>query len=173
MAKDDKTKAKAGAEAEVPAAGKKKKTLLLIVLALVLLGGGAGGFFFWKSRQAAPASAQAPAAKPALTPLQFYTLDPPFVSNFEGMQAYRFLQIHVRLATRSQETLDLMAASDPILRNDLLLLFSAQNAEALSTKEGKDKLRSDALQLVRNVVKTAGGDPKTVESVLFTSFVMQ
>ena len=168
MAKDDKTKAKAGAEAP-PASGKKK--LLLIVLVLVLLGGGAGGYFFWQSRQAPPA-AQPVEKKPA-TPLQFYTLDPPFVSNFEGMQAYRFLQIHVRLATRSADTLQLLAANDPILRNDLLLLFSAQNAATLATKEGKDKLRSDALKLVREVVKSTGGDPQTVESVLFTSFVMQ
>lgn len=166
---NDKTKAKGANDAPPPTG--KKKTLIWALLALLLLGAGTGGFFFWQSRKAPPAAHTV--TKPVATPLQFYTLDPPFVSNFEGMQAYRFLQIHVRLATRSAETLELMAASDPILRNDLLLLFSAQNAETLSSKEGKDKLRSDALQLVRNVVKSAGGDPKTVESVLFTSFVMQ
>lgn len=169
MAKDDKSKAKGGDDT-APAPG-KKKTLLWIIVGLLLAGGGAGGYFYWQSQQAPPAAGAV--AKPATTPLQFYTLDPPFVSNFDGMQAYRFLQIHVRLATRSSATLQLLAASDPILRNDLLLLFSTQNSGVLSTKEGKDKLRSDALQLVRDVVKSAGGDPQTVESVLFTSFVMQ
>ena len=169
MAKDDKAKAKGDSDAP-PAAG-KKKTLLWVILAVVLVGGAAGGYFFWQSRQAPPAAEAV--AKPVTTPLQFYTLDPPFVSNFEGLQAYRFLQIHVRLATRSSATLELLTANDPILRNDLLLLFSAQNATGLSTKEGKDKLRADSLELVRKAVKSVGGDPKTVESVLFTSFVMQ
>lgn len=171
MAKEDKSKSKA----ETPAAegqGGKKKLLLAVAGAVVVLGAAGGGYYFWSSKKAAaPAATKVEA--PVATKLLFYTLDPPFVANFEGVQSYRFLQVHVRVATRSQEVVDLLAANDPILRNDLLMLFSAQNAELLSTRAGKDKLRADSLDLVRKVVKTVGGDPKSVESVLFTSFVMQ
>jgi flagellar FliL protein len=66
-----------------------------------------------------------------------------------------------------------MESIDPVIRNDLLMLFSAQNAEALATREGKEKLRADSLELVRKAVKNAGGNPGLVENVLFTSFVMQ
>lgn len=168
MAKDEKPKK--GAE-EAPPPKSRKKALLMAGLAIVLIGGGAGGYFFWVGQKAKPAVSKP--APQAAAPLQFFSLEPPFVANFEGIQGFRFLQVQVRIATRHLPTLELLTANEPILRNDLLMLFSGQNAEALSTAAGKEKLRSDALALVRQVVKTAGGDPKTVDSVLFTSFVMQ
>jgi flagellar FliL protein len=105
--------------------------------------------------------------------LQFYAPEPAFVTNFEGAQAFRFLQIQVRVGVRSPELVAKLAEHDPVIRNDLLMLFSQQNAEFLGTVEGKEKLRKDALEIVRKNVASIGGDPKKVENVLFTSFVMQ
>jgi flagellar FliL protein len=174
VAKDEKAKTK-GAEAEPEApAGGKKKIVVIAAAAVLLVGGGVGGYFFWTSKKHAEAEAKpATSAQAPQTKLLFYTIDPPFVANFEGMQSFRFLQVHVRVSTRAQDVVDLMASIDPVIRNDLLMLFSAQNAEALGTREGKEKLRQDALELVRKAVKNSGGDPKLVENVLFTSFVMQ
>jgi flagellar FliL protein len=157
-------------EGEAPAKS-KKKLILIIALAVVLVGGGAGGFFFWKSRQGEHAK-EAPKAKP-LAPLLFAALDPPFVVNFQGAQAQRFLQIEVKIASRELETIELLKANDPVLRNDLLMMFGAQDATALANREGKEKLRTDALTQVRRIVKEAGGKPESVDTVLFTSFVMQ
>jgi flagellar FliL protein len=156
---------------EKPAGKGKGKLLLIIGLALVLVGGGVGGFLFWKSRSAA--SAKAPEKPHPPAPLQFLALDPPFVVNFQGAQTVRFLQIDVRLASREIETVELMKANDPVIRNDLLLLFGSQDAAQLATREGKEKLRADALVQVRRIVKAAGGKPESVESVFFVSFVMQ
>lgn len=174
MAKEEKAKPKTEkieeTEGAEPGSGKKK--LLLIAAAIVvLIGAGVGGYVFFGKSTHSTETAQKPADPQ--TKLLFYTLDPPFVANFEGLQNYRFLQIHVRVSTRSQEIVDLLSANDPIIRNDLLMLFSAQNADVLATREGKEKLRTDALELVRKALKTAGGDPKAVDNVLFTSFVMQ
>lgn len=174
MAKDDKTKTKAAEAApEAPATG-KKKWILIGVAVLVVLAAAGGGYFYWSSSRP-PAKAGAAAAPPPgpSTKLLFHTLEPSFVANFEGLQNFRFLQLQVQVSTRSQETVDLMESIDPVIRNDLLMLFSAQNAEALATREGKEKLRVDSLELVRKAVKNAGGNPGLVENVLFTSFVMQ
>lgn len=160
--------AKGAAEPEAAGSG-KKKLILMIVAVLVLGGGGAGGYFFWKSKQVAT---KKPAAAAKL-PLQFYSLDPPFVANFEGAQAFRFLQITVRIATRAPETMQAIKENEPIFRNDLMLLFSQQSAEALATKEGKEKLRADALKQAKASLQYAGGKPETIETVLFTSLVMQ
>ena len=165
----------AAAAPEAPAEGEgakkgKGKLILLIVLGLVLVGGGVGGFLFWKSRQAEHAKV---APKPPPPPLQFFALDPPFVVNFQGAQSVRFLQIEVRIASRELETIELLKANDPIVRNDLLLLFGAQDSAQLATREGKEKLRNDALAQVRRIVKEVGGKPESVDTVLFTSFVMQ
>ncbi len=170
MAKEPEKSGAKGAKAADPAAGGSgKKKLILILLAVVVLGGGAGGYFYWQSQQVAT-------KKPAVAvkaPLLFFSLDPPFVANFEGNQSFRFLQVTVRIATRSPESIQLLKDNEPIFRNDFMLLFSQQSADALATKEGKEKLRADALKQARASMKYAGGKPETIETVLFTSLVMQ
>ncbi len=158
------------AEGGAPKKG-KRKLVLIIVVGLVVVGAGAGGFLFWKSRQGDHANSE-PEHKPVL-PLQFVALDPPFVVNFSGQQTVRFLQIEARLSSRELETVELMKANEPVIRNDLLLLFGAQDAAQLATREGKEKLRAECVALVRKIVKAEGGKPESVDNVFFTSFVMQ
>ncbi len=150
----------------------KGKLLLLIGIGVLVLGGGVGGFFYWKSSQAHSANA-AQKEKPVKLPLEFLTLEPAFVVNFEASQTVRFLQIEVRLASRDPATIELLKHNDPVIRNDLLLLFGNQNYEEVSTRGGKDKLRQQTLAAVRRVIKTEGGEAEKVEGVYFTSFVMQ
>lgn len=157
------------AEGGAPKKG-KGKLILIIALSLLVGGGGVGGFLFWKSRQGEHKKADE--QKPVL-PLQFVALDPPFVVNFQGQQTVRFLQIEVRLSSRELETVELMKANEPVIRNDLLMLFGAQDAAELATREGKEKLRAESLALVRKIVKAEQGKPDTVDNVFFTSFVMQ
>jgi flagellar FliL protein len=157
--------------ADGTAAPKSRKKLLLIVGAVLLLVGlGIGGWFFWQGRQSEAAKTAAP---PPPTPLIYLALDPPFVANFEDGQAARFLQVDVRVSSRDAETIALISDNAPLLRNDLLMLYGAQDASVLGTRQGKDRLRAESLATVRRIVKTLGGKPETVEAVLFASFVMQ
>ena len=158
------------ADGEAPKKG-KGKLIIIIVAALVLVGGGVGGFLFWKSRQGEHAK-HVEEPKPLL-PLQFVPLDPPFVVNFSGQQTVRFLQVEVRLSSRELETVELMKSNEPVIRNDLLLLFGQPDAAQLATREGKEKLRAESLELVRKIVKAENGKPESVDNVYFTSFVMQ
>jgi flagellar FliL protein len=148
----------------------RKKLLWSILGLVVLVSGVAGGWYFWQGSQAAAAPKE---KTPARAPLIYLALEPPFVANFEEGQPARFLQIDVRVASRSVETIELIRANEPLLRNDLLLLYGAQDAGALGRREGKEKLRAESLETIRRIVKDLQGDPKSVESVLFASFVMQ
>lgn len=159
------------ADGEAPKKGGKGKLIIIAVAAVVLIGGGVGGFLFWKSRQGGEHAAKEE-PKPLL-PLQFVPLDPPFVVNFSGQQTVRFLQVEVRLSSREPGVIELMKANEPVIRNDLLLLFGQQDAAELATREGKEKLRTAALEQVRRIVKAEGGKPESVDNVYFTSFVMQ
>jgi flagellar FliL protein len=85
----------------------------------------------------------------------------------------RFLQVEVRLAAKDAETAELLKQNDPIVRNDLLMLFGNQDLAQLNLRNGKEHLRALALQAVRNVVRNVGGEPEKVDNVYFTSFVMQ
>ena len=155
--------------AEAPK-GKSKTLLIVLVLATLLLGGGGVGAYF----AFAPHDKKAEATKkePAL-PALYMALDPPFVVNFEAEQQVRFLQITVQLMSRDPATIEQLKANDPMVRNDLLLLFAGQKYAVISTREGKEALRQQTLAAVRKIVTTAGGKPEKVEAVYFTSFVMQ
>jgi flagellar FliL protein len=60
-----------------------------------------------------------------------------------------------------------------MIRNDLLMLFSSQSYETISSREGKEAMRSQALKTVADIVTKEGGDASKVEQMYFTSFVMQ
>ncbi|MCS6946767.1 MAG: flagellar basal body-associated FliL family protein [Steroidobacteraceae bacterium] len=149
----------------------KGKWLLIAGIALLVIAGGAAGWWYWQSQHAKAAAAQEPPV--VKEPLQFLPLDPPFVVNFQDEQAVRFLQIEVRIASRDTKLIELLQRNEPVLRNDLLLLFGAQQARALATTEGKERLRAATLDQVRRIVQREGGAAEKVEGVYFTSFVMQ
>ncbi len=162
------------AAADADAAPNKGKMWLIIGIAafLVLAGGGAAAFFLMGHDDGNGRKEEARANVPLAPPL-YVALDPPFVVNFEGEQLVRFLQVTVQLMTRDPATVELLKANDPVVRNDLLLLFANQKYDVVAARAGKEKLRSDALTTVRHVVQGAGGKPQNVEQVYFTSFVMQ
>ena len=159
--------------AEADAAPKKSKKWLIIGLAafVVLAGGGAAAVMLMGQGNA-HGKKEAKAKEPLAPPL-YVGLDPPFVVNFEGEQLVRFLQVTVQVMTRDPATVELLKANDPVVRNDLLLLFGNQKYEVVAARAGKEKLRSDALTAIRHVVESGGGKPDHIEQVYFTSFVMQ
>ena len=165
--------------AEKPPKGKSRGKLFLIIVigaAVLLLGAGLGAAWWLSAAKHAPApvaAATAVKSEPPAGPPLFLGLDPPFVVNFDAEQAVRFLQIAVQVESRDPATIELLKSNDPVLRNDLLLLFSNQKYAQLSSREGKEALRSQALEAVRKVVAAAGGHAERLEAVYFTSFVMQ
>jgi flagellar FliL protein len=152
------------------AQGKSKRMLLIIIAGAVLVLSAAGGWFMLaRHKSHEPPQAEAAPHGPPV----YIALDPPFVVNFEAQQLVRFLQVTVQLMSRDPQTVELLHANDPAVRNDLLLLFGNQRYEVIATREGKETLRKQALEVARHVVQQAGGKPDRVEAVYFTSFVMQ
>jgi flagellar protein FliL len=117
---------------------------------------------------AAPGKEGAPGeAKTAV----YYAIDPPLVVNFEDGSVVRFLQITMELMAHDQKTLESVQRNLPVIRNNLLLLMSNRNYQSLMSREGKEKLRGEALEEVRAVQKKQGGGD--IDDLLFTSFVVQ
>jgi flagellar protein FliL len=77
----------------------------------------------------------------------------------------------MEIMAKDQKALDSVQKNVPMIRNNLLLLMSNRNYQALMSREGKEKLRDEALAEVRAVQKKAGG--ADVDDLLFTSFVVQ
>jgi flagellar protein FliL len=165
--------AQAPAGAQASAAGRRRVPWLIIIVGVALLVAGLGAALVLTHAFGRSAASQAAADhRPAGPPL-YLALDPPFVVNFQADQIVRFLQISVEVMSRDPKTLELLKDNDPVVRNDLLILFANQKYAGLATPAGKEQLRADALAAVRKDLVQAGGDPKRVEAVYFTSFVMQ
>ena len=101
----------------------------------------------------------------------YYAIDPPLVVNFEDGSVVRFLQISMEIMAHDQKAIDSVQKNIPLIRNNLLLLMSNRDYQSLMSRDGKEKLRAEALAEVKNVQKKQGGED--VDDVLFTSFVVQ
>jgi flagellar protein FliL len=161
----------AGAEAAATG-GKRRIPWLFIVIGVAVLAVGVGAALFLTHASSRAHGAKTTAHKPSGPPL-YLALDPPFVVNFQADQLVRFLQVSVEVMSRDPATLDLLKSNDPVVRNDLLILFANQKYTVISTPAGKEQLRADALAAIRKDLAQTGGDPNKLEAVYFTSFVMQ
>lgn len=157
------------AQQSAPTKAKRKLWLILVAgLLLLLLGLGAAAVWLQAGSQKGESAKVTHAAPPL-----YLALDPPFVVNFESEGLVRFLQVTVQLMSRDAATIELLKANDPVVRNDLLLLFANQKYAVLATREGKEALRAAALSTARQVLTAAGGHGERLEAVYFTTFVMQ
>lgn len=105
-------------------------------------------------------------------PAVYMPIDPAFVVNFASQGKARFLQITVEVMTRDETVPDKVKLHMPVIRNNLMLLFSTQTYDNVSTLEGKESLREEALEVVQQILEEETGDPG-IEAIYFTSFVMQ
>jgi len=101
----------------------------------------------------------------------YYAIDPPLVVNFEDGSVVRFLQITMEVMARDPKAIETVQKNIPLIRNNLLLLMSNRNYQTMMSRDGKEKLRMEALAEVRAVQKKEGGPE--IDDLLFTSFVVQ
>jgi flagellar FliL protein len=167
------------------------KILLMLIGGLILIGGSVGGTLFLTGAlnknagegQAADPHAAAPAAHggsaaplapvaPLRGPAVYHPLDPAFIVNFEDQGMLRYLQIGMTTMSRDPRITDILNQNMPQIRNDLILLFSNQKLEVLTTTSGKEKLRAQALAQIQGILTREVGIPG-IEAVYFTTFVLQ
>ncbi len=165
--------AKSDDAAKAPAGKGKLKLILLIVLALLLAIGLSVGatWYFMHSAQSKPA-ATAEVNPNVKQPAIFEPMLPAFVANFNQNGRQRYLQVSITLLARNQADLDALKVHMPVIRNTLVMLFSAQPFDTLATPVGQEMLRQKVTASVQEVAQKEVGKP-VIEQVLFTNFVLQ
>ena len=152
------------------------KWIIIGVAAVVLLGGGVVGTLFalgMLGSEPAEAAAEDPAsAVEEKKEAVYVSIQPPFTVNFSGNSQARFLQVGVDVMTRDPAVEEELKRHMPVIRNNLVLLFSSKTSSELVTAEGKQALQNEALSSIQKVLEDETGN-KGVEAVYFTSFVMQ
>lgn len=157
--------------------GSGKKTLILALVGLLVLGGATAGslYFMGVLDFGGGASTEevedVKADKGKKEPI-YYSFEQPFTVNFETQSGLRFLQVNVELMSYDQGAIDALGSHLPVIKNNIILLFSNQSYGTLITREGKDQLRQDTLTEIQGILKKYYGKPG-IEEVYFTSFVMQ
>jgi flagellar FliL protein len=117
------------------------------------------------------AAEEKPSGKPP-APAIYLKMDPQMVVNFDATSEVKFLALDIEFLARDQSVIDDVQRNMPKIRNNILMLISNRDYKTLMTREGKDKLRLEALEEARKVLRQETGSAK-LEDLLFTSFVVQ
>lgn len=106
----------------------------------------------------------------------YVSLEPAFVVNFQDTKKRtKFLKAEISVVAKTPKAQEALTLHMPAVRNSLVMLLSRQVYEELSTNEGKEKLRLEALDAVKAVIKeqTSKKTAKAVKDLYFSSLVMQ
>jgi flagellar FliL protein len=169
-------------ESEEKSKSSKKKLILFIVSALLLVGVSIGGTLL-------ALKLLAPAPLPVVEldadgnpidevvdakegPAIYFPLRPALIVNYNAKGRQRFLQTEISIMTRDKEIVEAVELHMPMIRNNLIILFSGQTYNELQTDEGRELLKQDALKELQNIMQQEMGRPG-IEKLLFTNFVMQ
>ncbi len=95
-----------------------------------------------------------------------------FIVNFMAGDQIRYLQVEIEVMSRDPDVAKDIETHMPVIRNNLVMLFSGLDFETISTVEGKQKIREQALHEVQKILEEQTGY-KGIEDLYFTSFVMQ
>lgn len=159
--------------------GKKSSKMLIIVFivaAALVLGGGGAAYFFMGERSGAVENTEQVRERPEEAAKSaekfYYDISKPLIVDFPRGSSIRLIQVSLSFLVEGESALEALKKHDPMIRNNLLMLISAQAADSLNSREGKDNLRTDILNEVGSVLKQMTGE-NHVKEVFFTAFVMQ
>lgn len=104
----------------------------------------------------------------------YVPLEPSFVLNFGGPREGRlqYLKADVTLRVTDPAAAEAARHHLPALRNALVLLLSRQDEGTVSSSNGREGIRAEALAEIRSILQAEEGEP-CVEDVLFTNFIVQ
>ncbi len=190
MAKDDELELDAKSASQ---SGKGKMIIIMVLVMLVTTGTIIGVLFFTgmlggESSSKDDSDHVAAEEKELVVKKAFYiNMQPPFVVNFEEQSEAAYLQVEMQAMTYDNRIADEMTKHKPVIRNNILLILSAQKFDDVRTRKGKEKLQQRVLEAVQEIVGEAmaakfketgeelakGESIPNVEQIYFTSFIMQ
>lgn len=103
----------------------------------------------------------------------YYDLTPALIGNLadEGSRL-KFFKADVSLRVTGSEAEERIKHHEPLIRHQLVLLFSAQTGATINAPEGRENLRMEALKQVQQALVAEEGRP-LVEDLLFNNLIIQ
>ena len=175
--------------------GKGKLIIIMVLVMLVTTGVIIGVLYFTgvlggkSSGSSEGDSEESPADEKELVVKEafYFNMQPAFIVNFEDQSQAAYLQIEMQAMTYDNQVKDEMTKHMPVIRNNILLILSAQKFDDVRTRKGKEALQEQVLIAVQEIIgesmtaklKEAGEElakgesVPNVEQIYFTSFIMQ
>lgn len=129
-------------------------------------------FLFVALCMALPALAETAESDAAATKSIYYALVPALVGNYGSGGKLKYYKADIALRVSSSEAEAKVKHHEPLIRNQLVTLFSQQTDASLGTVEAKEALRQEALKQVQAVLTQEEGKP-LVDDLLFNNLIIQ
>ncbi|WP_221793453.1 flagellar basal body-associated FliL family protein [Oceanobacter mangrovi] len=108
----------------------------------------------------------------AASGVQYIYFEPAFVINFGSEGRMRYLRTEIALLVGSADAAAKVSQHKPSLRNALVFMLSAQEPETVNTSQGREMIRKQALEAVRQTMVRLEG-MAYVDDLFFNTFVVQ
>ena len=100
----------------------------------------------------------------------YLPLRPQFVVNYGGGKRLKYLKAEVSVRLNTSEAANAVRHHLPYIRNNMVLLFARQTDQTLTSQEGKEVMRIEALEDLRVLLKREDGVPaEDIVDILFNS----
>lgn len=104
--------------------------------------------------------------------VSYVTLVPALVGNFGDGPKLKFFKADLSLRVTGPDIEAKVKHHEPLIRNQLVMLFSQQTEEAMAAQGSRETLRAEALKQVQDVLNQEEGQP-LVEDLLFNNLIIQ
>ena len=111
-------------------------------------------------------------ADPAAPKTIYYGLVPALVGNYGSDGKLKYYKADIALRVSSSEAEAKVKHHEPLIRNQLVTLFSQQTDATMGTVQAKEALRQEALKQVQAVLTQEEG-AALVDDLLFNNLIVQ
>ncbi|OWJ95768.1 flagellar basal body-associated protein FliL [Pseudomonas sp. A46] len=102
----------------------------------------------------------------------YIDLVPSLVGNYGAGPRLKYFKADISLKVTGTEAQDKVTRHEPLIRNQLVMLFSQQTDDTLGSSEAKEKLRQEALKQVQQALNGEEG-AALVDDLLFNNLIVQ
>ncbi len=108
----------------------------------------------------------------AVPKVAYINLTPALVGNLGEGPRLKFYKADIALRVTGTEAEKKIKHHEPLIRNQLVMLFSQQTDASVANDSAKEALRQEALKQVQMVLEQEEGKP-LVEDLLFNNLIIQ
>lgn len=102
----------------------------------------------------------------------YVSFGPSLIVNLASDGAPKFLRVEIELYVLTPRDGDVVNEFLPVIRDRLVSLYGGREMEALQSAEGREALRTETLEELRDTLMKFAERP-AIEDLYFTGFIMQ